>query len=149
VAAHGKIFIAAPDRFMTAIDAATGKTVWRSNHHQVREAIGLSSDARTVYARCMTDTLLAFSSSSSAPQLQWFKPCGYGYDIDPSMPLEKDGVIFFGTKNGFVFAVDAKSGAVKWQHRVGVTVVNTVAPIAANRLVATDMDGRVMMLAAE
>jgi outer membrane protein assembly factor BamB/predicted phosphodiesterase len=149
VAAHGKIFIAAPDRFMTTIDAATGKTVWRSNHHQVREAIGLSSDARTVYARCMTDTLLAFSSSSSAPQLQWLTPCGYGYDIDPSMPLEKDGVIFFGTKNGFVFAVDAKSGAVKWQHRVGVTVVNTVAPIAANRLVATDMDGRVMMLAAE
>ncbi len=149
VAAHGKIFIAAPDRFMTAIDAATGKTVWRSNRHQVREAIGLSADAQTVYARCMTDTLLAFSSSSSAPQLRWLTNCGYGYDIDPSMPLEKDGVIFFSTKNGFVFAVGAKSGAVQWQHRVGVTVVHTVAPIAANRVVVTDMDGRVMMIAAE
>ena len=62
------------------------------------------------------------------------------------MPLEKDGVIFFGTKNGLVFAVDAKSGVVKWQHRVGVTAVNTVAPIAANHVVVTDMDGRVMML---
>ncbi|MCI0695895.1 PQQ-binding-like beta-propeller repeat protein [candidate division KSB1 bacterium] len=149
VAAHGKIFIVAPDRFMTAIDAATGKTVWRSNRHQVREAIGLSADAQTVYARCMTDTLLAFSASATTPQLQWLTSCGYGYDIDPSMPLEKDGVIFFGTKNGFVFAVDAKSGAVKWQHRVGVTVVNTVAPIAENRVVATDMDGRVMLLVAE
>ena len=149
VAAHGKIFIAAPDRFMTAIDAATGKTVWRSNRYQVREAIGLSVDAQTVYARCMTDTLLAFSSSTNAPQLRWFTPCGYGYDIDPSMPLEKDGVIFFGTKNGFVFAVDANSGAVQWQYRVGVTVVNTVAPIAANRVVVTDMDGKIMMITAE
>jgi outer membrane protein assembly factor BamB/Icc-related predicted phosphoesterase len=146
VAAHGKIFIVAPDRFMTAIDAATGKTVWRSNRHQVREAIGLSADGQTVYARCMTDTLLAFSASATTPQLRWLTPCGYGYDIDPSMPLEKDGVIFFGTKNGFVFAVDAKSGAVKWQHRVGVTVVNTVAPMAANRVVVTDMDGRVKMI---
>jgi outer membrane protein assembly factor BamB len=149
VAAHGKIFIAAPDRFMTAIEASSGKTVWRSNRHQVREAIGLSKDGATVFARCMTDTLLAFSSSTSMPQLQWLTPCGYGYDIDPSMPQEKDGTIFFGTKNGFVFAVDAKSGAVKWQHRVGVTVINTVAPIAANRVVVTDMDGRVIMLAAE
>jgi outer membrane protein assembly factor BamB len=131
---------------MTAIDAATGKTVWRSNRHQVCEAIGLSAGAQTVYARCMTDTLLAFSSSSSAPQLQWLTPYGYGYDIDPSMPMEKDGVIFFGTKNGFAFAVDAESGAVKWQHRVGVTVVNTVAPIAANRVEVTDMDGRVMLI---
>jgi outer membrane protein assembly factor BamB/predicted phosphodiesterase len=146
VAAHGKVFIVAPDRFMTAIDAATGKTVWRSNRHQVREAIGLSADAQTVYARCMTDTLLAFSASATTPQLQWLTPCGYGYAIDPSMPLEKDGVIFFGTKNGFVFAVAAKSGVVKWQHRVGVTVVNTVAPSAANHVVVTDMDGRVMML---
>jgi outer membrane protein assembly factor BamB len=94
----------------------------------------------------MTDTLLAFSASATTPQLRWLTPCGYGYDIDPSMPLEKNGVIFFGTKNGFVFAVDAKSGAVKWQHRVGVTVVNTVVPMAANRVVVTDMDGRVMMI---
>lgn len=149
VAANGKIFIVAPDRFMTAIAAATGKTVWRSNRHQVREAIGLSADGQTVFARCMTDTLLAFSSSSSTPELQWLTPCGYGYDIDPSMPLEKDGVIFFGTKNGLVFAVDAKTGAVLWQHRVGVTVVNTVAPIAANRAVVTDMDGKVTMVVSE
>ncbi|MDZ7312756.1 MAG: PQQ-like beta-propeller repeat protein, partial [candidate division KSB1 bacterium] len=126
--------------------AATGKTLWRSNRHQVREAIGISEDRRTVYARCMTDTLLAFSSSTSKPELRWFTPCGYGYDIDPSMPQEKDGVIFFGTKNGYVFAVDAKTGAVKWQHRVGVTAVHTVVPITAHRVVVTDMDGRVMMV---
>ncbi|MEA3431600.1 MAG: PQQ-binding-like beta-propeller repeat protein, partial [candidate division WOR-3 bacterium] len=146
VASNNKVFIVAPDRFMTAIDAGTGKTVWRSNLHQVREAIGISEDGSSVYARCMTDTLLAFSSSSSTPRLLWFTPCGYGYDIDPSMPMEKDGFVFFGTKNGLVLALDAQTGAVKWQYRVGVALVNTVAPIGANRVVVSDMDGRVMMI---
>jgi len=146
VASNNKVFIVAPDRFMTAIDAETGKTVWRSNLHQVRETIGISADGSSVYARCMTDTLLAFSSSSSTPQLLWSTPCGYGYDIDPSMPMEKDGFVFFGTKNGLVIAVDAQTGAVKWQHRVGIALVNTIAPVDANRVVVSDMDGRVMMI---
>jgi len=146
VASDGKVFIVAPDRFMTAIDAVTGMTVWRTNLHQVREAIGISEDGSYVYARCITDTLLAFSSSSSTPQLLWSTPCGYGYDIDPSMPMEKDGVVFFGTKNGLVIAVDVKTHTVKWQHRTSVTLVNTVAPINSNRVVVTTMDGKAMVI---
>lgn len=146
VASENKVFIVAPDRFMTAIDIAAGKTVWRTSLHQVREAIGVSEDGSRVYARCITDTLLAFSSSSSTPQLLWSKPCGYGYDIDPSIPIEKDGVVFFGTKNGLVIAVDAKTHAVRWQYRTGVALVNTVAPISSNRVVVTTMDGKVMLI---
>ncbi|MCI0493395.1 PQQ-binding-like beta-propeller repeat protein, partial [candidate division KSB1 bacterium] len=146
VAAKDKIFIVAPDRFMTAIDSKTGATVWRTNAHKVRESIGISEDGNIIYARCMEDTLLAFSSTSAAPELIWATSCGYGYDIDPSMPIEKDGVIFFSTKNGFLFAVDSRSGNVKFQFRVGVALVNTVTPIDAHRVVLTDMDGRVMLV---
>lgn len=146
VASDNKVFVVAPDRFMTAIDVKTGEPVWRSSRHQVREAIGISEDLKTVYARCMTDTLLAFSADSSSPHLLWATPCGYGYDIDPSMPVEKDGVVFFGTKNGLVIAVDGETGALRWKHRVGVALVNTVFPVDAHRVVVTDMDGRVMMV---
>lgn len=146
VGANNKIFIVAPDRFMTAIDAETGKTIWRSNLHQVRESIGISEDGGCVYARCMNDTLLAFSSSSSTPQLLWATHCGYGYDIDPSMPIEKDGAVFFSTKNGLVIALEAKTGTVKWMNRIGVALVNTVAPIDAHRVVMSDMDGRLIMV---
>ena len=94
----------------------------------------------------MEDTLFAFSSQTASPELIWATSCGYGYDIDPSMPIEKDGIIFFGTKNGFLFAVDSKTRELKFQYRVGVTVVNTVTPIDAHRVVLTDMDGRVMLV---
>ena len=146
VAASQKIFIVAPDRYMSAINAETGETTWRTNRYKVRESIGISEDSKTVFARCMEDIVVAFSTSSNEPVLRWATNCGYGYDIDPCMPMEKDGVLFFGTKNGFVFALDSKTGETKWQHRVGVALVNTVAPLDGHRVVVTDMDGRVMML---
>ncbi|HAL55047.1 MAG TPA: metallophosphoesterase [Bacteroidetes bacterium] len=146
VAADGKIFIVAPDRYMTAIDASTGRTIWRSNRYQVRESIGLSEDGSRVYAKCMADTLVAFSTSANEPTPIWVTHCGYGYDIDPSMPIEKDGVVFFGTKNGLVVALDGKSGAILWQHRVGVSIVSTPVPLSRSRVLVTDLDGRVMMV---
>jgi outer membrane protein assembly factor BamB len=45
-----------------------------------------------------------------------------------------------------VFALDAKTGALKWEHKVGVGVVNTVVPLSANRVLATDFDGRVRLV---
>ncbi len=147
VGAEGKIFIVAPDRHMTAIDAETGRELWRSGRHQVREAIGLSEDSSRVYVRCLVDTVVALLCAAEAPQQAWVSPCGYGYDIDPSMPVEHAGLVFFGTKNGYIYALDAATGKEQWRHRLGVTVVNTVAPAGQRKLVATDADGRVVLLA--
>ncbi|MDZ7393900.1 MAG: PQQ-binding-like beta-propeller repeat protein [candidate division KSB1 bacterium] len=147
VAAKGKVFIVAPDRHMTALDAESGREVWRTGRHRVREAIGLSEDSSRVYVRCMVDTVVAIASAAEAPEPVWLSPCGYGYDIAPSMPVEHEGLLLFGTKNGYVYALDAATGAVAWRHRLGVTVVNTVTPAGHRKLAATDADGRVALLA--
>lgn len=147
VASAGKVFIAAPDRYLTAIDAATGATVWRSNQFAVRETVGISKDGTRVYARATTDNVVALAASGITPEVLWTSNCGYGYDIDPSMPIEKDGVVFFGTKNGLVYALEGRSGAVRWKYRIGVTVVNTPVPVNANEVVITDLDGRIILLA--
>ena len=146
VGSNGKVFVVAPDRYMTALDAATGNVVWRTGAHQVREMVGRSEDGSRVYARCMTDTLLAFSPTSALPQVVWSTPCSYGYDIDPSMPIEKEGTVYFGTKNGLVIAVDGATGKMEWQHKTGVTIVNTPAPVDARRVVVTTHDGSVLLL---
>jgi outer membrane protein assembly factor BamB/predicted phosphodiesterase len=146
VAASGKVFIVAPDRFMTAIDAQTGKTVWRSKQHLVRECVGISKDGKRIYARCMTDTVVAFSSAASSPAEVWATNCGYGYDIDPSMPIERDGVVYFGTKNGLVFALDAHSGAIRWENRIGVTIASTPVPLENRRVIVSDLDGTITLL---
>lgn len=148
VAANGKVFIAAPDRYLTAIDASTGTTLWRTKQFQVRETIGISGDASRIYARCMTDTVIAFSPASSSFDPVWAVNAGYGYDIDPSMPIEKEGVLFFGTKNGLVYALNGSTGSILWKHRISGTIVHTLVPLSGRRVIAADLDGTVVCLEA-
>ena len=148
VGSEGKVFFAAPDRFLTAIDVRTGSTVWRTKRYQVRETVGISVDGKRIYARCMTDTVIAFSPSAGSFDVLWAQNCGYGYDIDPSMPIEKDGVVFFGTKNGLIFALDGPTGSILWKHRLGGTIINTMVPLDGHRAVVTDLGGTIALLEA-
>ena len=62
------------------------------------------------------------------------------------MLAEKDGVVFYGTKNGLLFSLDARAGTLKWQHKTGVSLLNTVVPVSSNQILATDFDGRVVLV---
>jgi outer membrane protein assembly factor BamB len=146
VAANGKVFIVAPDRKMTAIDAKTGEQLWRTGAYVVRESIGLSQDQTRFYVRAMNDFFYAFSASASHPDKVWELNAGFGYDINSAMLAEKDGVVFYGTKNDLLFALDAKTGALKWEHKLGTGVMNTVAPLSSTQVLTTDFDGKVALV---
>ena len=142
VGADGKIFFAAPDRFLSAVDAQNGKTVWRNNDWKFRETIGLSGDGKMVFARSMTDSVVAVSTSSQNFDLVWQADFKYGYDIAPSMPIEKDGTLFWGTKNGLITAAGAKDGKIIWQYKFENFLINTVEPINARQVVFSNIDGK-------
>lgn len=146
VASNGKIFIVAPDRVFTCLDAETGEVVYRTKQHMVRENIGLSEDGTMVFSRCMQDSVQAMSAFSDAPQTLWKVSADYGYDHDPSMMLEKGGVIIFGTKNGLMHGVRATDGEVIWRHKIGNSVVNTICPVSAKECFITSSDGNVIRL---
>jgi outer membrane protein assembly factor BamB len=59
-----------------------------------------------VYGKTMTDTIVAFKTSREKQTAAWKLDCGFGYEHVPSMLIEKDGLVFFGTKNGKVYAID-------------------------------------------
>ena len=132
-----------------ALDAATGKQVWRSKAHQVREEIGISADGSRIYAKCMNDTVFAFSSTAPEQKIVWAAPCMYGYNIDASMIREKDGTVFLGTKNGRIYALDAVTGEIRWAHRTGTSIISTPTPLDARHVVVTTFDGIVALLSAE
>ena len=148
VAAHGKVFIVDPDRKMTAIDARTGEQIWRTDAYVVRESIGLSQDQTRFYVRAMDDFFYAFSTSALHPDKVWELNAGFGHDINSAMLIEKDGVVFYGTKNDLLFALDAKTGAIKWEHKLGVGVMNTVLPLSSTQVLTTDFDGIIALIEA-
>ncbi len=146
VASDGKVFIVAPDRAMTALDVSTGKEIWRTRNYQVRESIGISQDRKSVFVRTMTDSILALSAIADVPVVEWALNAGFGYDINSAMLSEKNGVVFYGTKNGLLFAVDRQSGSLLWKHRTGVALLNTVVPLDARSVVVTDLDGVIQLI---
>ena len=148
VEAKGKIFVVAPDRKMTAIDARTGAQLWRTGDYVVRESIGMAEDQSRFYVRAMNDFFYAFSTAASQPEKVWGTDAHFGYDINSAMLVERQGAVFYGTKNGLVLALQAKTGAIRWQHKLGVGVVNTLAPLSSSRVLAADCDGQIVLLEA-
>jgi len=146
VAANNKVFIAAPDKGFTAIDVNTGLTVWRTTTYAVRETVGLSEDQARVYARVSPDKFMAFSSSASTATQLWSTNAGYGTDFSASQIVEKGGTVFYGTMLGVFFALDPMTGAIKWQYKLGPSVLRTAVPLSGSRVLVPDYDGRVTLL---
>ncbi len=143
VASDGKIFITAPDRFWTCLDAETGAQIWRTNQYKVRETVGLSEDGKTVYSKCMWDDIVALDAMAREPQEKWVVNAGFGYEHDPCMPLEKGGTLWVGTKNGLLIGMDAKTGRVMWRHKIGNSILNTVLPLSGKECIVTSSEGTI------
>ncbi|HEX5552695.1 MAG TPA: PQQ-binding-like beta-propeller repeat protein, partial [Chitinophagaceae bacterium] len=63
---HNRIFIVAPDREMTALNAATGHVIWRKKWPgvKVRESMGLSLDSSLVYVKTMEGEIYGVSTTA-------------------------------------------------------------------------------------
>ena len=143
VAANGKIFITAPDRYFTCLDAETGEQVWRTNQYKVRETVGLSEDGKTIYSKCMWDTIVAMDATSHEPITRWASHAGFGYEHNPAMPLEKEGTLWISTKNGLLLGMDAETGKVLWQHKIGNSILNTPLPLSDKECIFTSSEGTI------
>ena len=143
VAANGKIFITAPDRYFTCLDAETGEQIWRTNEYKVRETVGLSEDGKTIYSKCMWDTIVALDATTNDVQVHWVSNADFGYEHNPAMPLEKDGTLWVSTKNGLLLGMDAQTGKVLWRHKIGNSILNTPLPLSSKECIFTSSEGTI------
>ena len=143
VAANGKVFFAAPDRYFTCLDAETGEQIWRTKEYKVRETVSLSEDGKTVYSKCMWDTVVAMDATTLEPVTRWATHAEFGYEHNPAMPLEKDGILWVSTKNGLLLGMDAQTGKVLWRHKIGNSILNTPLPLSNKECIFTSSEGTI------
>ncbi|MDP4206580.1 MAG: PQQ-binding-like beta-propeller repeat protein [Bacteroidota bacterium] len=147
VAAYNKIFLVAPDRRMTALDAKTGKEIWDSKKYSCRESIGISKDGELVYIKNMNEgNVDAFYTRSENQELAWESKAELGYDIAPSPIVEHNNLVFIPTDSGIVCAIDKKSHQIVWKHKLSNALVNCICPLENNRILVTTFDGIVSCL---
>lgn len=147
-AAHNRVFIVAPDRYMTAFDANNGKVIWRKQapHLRVRESMGLSSDSSMVFVKTMQGNVYGISTSADTMQVNWKSEVMLGYEICPTAIVEKNNIVFVPTQSGVTVALDKISGKVLWKHKTSNGLITNLLPIKDNQIVVTTMDGKISLL---
>ncbi|MCH5222072.1 MAG: PQQ-binding-like beta-propeller repeat protein [Muribaculaceae bacterium] len=121
-----KVFVVAPDRYMTAIDRATGRQIWRDNSHKYRESLGHSEDNTRIYAKTMDGELVAIDATSQEFKELWIVDLGLGYEHAPCIIVEKDGFIYAGSRRGVVTISKADGSGVYATLPLGVSEVNGI-----------------------
>ncbi|MDE6301751.1 MAG: PQQ-binding-like beta-propeller repeat protein [Muribaculaceae bacterium] len=121
---ESQIIVVAPDRFMTAVDPATGATIWRDNSHRYRESLGASADRTRAYAKTMDGELVCVDATAPEFTELWAVDMGIGYDHAPCIVLEHDGVVYAGSRRGIITAVDPATRQVLWSLPLGTSEVN-------------------------
>ena len=148
VAAHGRIFIVAPDNVMTALEAATGQVAWRERAPKlrVRESMGLSNDSSTVFVKTMDGVLIGIPTTGTTLAIGWQPTLRLGYELSPTRLLEEKGVLYVPTHSGTVWALDVASGKLLWSYKVSNCMVNGILPLDGGRVVINTMDGKITCL---
>ena len=149
--ADGVVFVGSADNHLYAIDLATGEQKWKFAA-KGRIASSPAVQAGLVYLESYDSNFYAVDAASG--QLKWtFATKGekrftakhiHGllpendtmpdpFDFFLSSPAISNGVVYFGSGDGNVYALDAATGALKWKFQTGDVV--HASPAIADGLV--------------
>lgn len=147
VVANNRVFIVAPDRFMTALDLNTGKQIWREkkDNYRVRESMGLSPDSKLVYAKTMDGELIGVSTQHDSMNVAWKAALRLPYELAPTAIYNDGNTVFVPSHSGLLSAVSSKSGKVLWQYKISNGMINP-SLVLKGKVVVSTMDGKIAML---
>lgn len=136
----GIIYFGADDGSIYAVDAATGRQVWKHTTGGPAPSspaiaggmlYAASYDGRFYALNARTGvTRWKFSTGGErrfeARGLHGLRPATQTiadpFDIYLSSPTVADGVVYFGSGDGNIYALDAASGALRWKYQTGDVV---------------------------
>ena len=128
-----KVFIGDDSGTLNALDATTGKILWQKKlvgdgeiHSSPAYAdglifIGTEGDAR--YHEHPPHPSSMFALKPSSGEVVWQFPIDYtqgGTNLIHATPAISDGVVYFGSENGYFYALKTSDGQLVWKKQIAV-----------------------------
>ncbi|HND59907.1 MAG TPA: PQQ-binding-like beta-propeller repeat protein, partial [Opitutaceae bacterium] len=155
VAADGIIYVGTTAGRVHAVRASDGRGVWTWDAgHAIDGAAVVEGD--TVYILDTKLELHALDRRTGTPR--WTAslhdaaiaggpvPDNPTFNHRAATPLVWDGVVYCGSSDGGLYAVDAASGRIQWRQAVGAPVFSGVGRHGTDTLLFGTMDGSVVLL---
>lgn len=148
VAVNNRIFVVAPDRFMTCLDAKTGTVIWREKRDsiRVRESMGVAADGQYVYVKTMDGNVLGISTTADQMDVRWTSNLQLPYELTPSSIETNGKQVFVPSHSGTLSGLRASNGDLIWQYKLSNAMVNPVLARGKDYVIASTMDGMVAKL---
>jgi len=146
--ADGVVYIGSMSGHLHAIDQQTGEEKWNFKSRMPIASSAAVADG-TVYFVSSTGSLAAIDAATGQPRwvfaaeyerkfeaknLHGYPPAAQtipdAWDVFTSSPAVVAGTVYFGSGDGGVYAVDAKSGVLQWKFQTGDVV--HASPAVAN-----------------
>lgn len=136
------VFFATPDKAITAVDLLLGKTSWKKIDYDAWESIGISNDMKSLYIKSQNDKLYIISSANGKNQKSI--DLKFGLDTGPIQPIEVNGNIYFGGKNGNVYSIDSKYNFSSLFF-MGTARMHSLQMLDDQHIAASNMDGKIVV----
>lgn len=128
VAPDGSIYVVSGATLVRAFDVRTGTVLWKSDLSRTRCVASPALDGDRLYVPTGDGTLHALDPASGGEMWSWesgeglasFNPYLRGGKGQCSSPLVVDDVVYFGSTDGHLYALDAASGNELWSHDLQV-----------------------------
>jgi len=139
------IFVSSPDKNIYSIDINLGK-LNKSIKCDAWESIGISNDKKKILVKGMNGVFTTLSTD----KLTKIKDYNFEYGLDtmPCIPLEDNGNIIFGSKNGTVYMIDKNSKMHKLFF-MGTARILSIKKLDENKYFALNMDGDMTIFSVE
>ena len=143
-----RLFIVAPDRYMTCLNAETGEVIWRKQDttQRVRESMGISENGKRIYAKTMDGNVIGVNSEEGIMEIDWKGDYNLGYEIAPTAILEHGNTVYVPTQSGTIAAFDGNSGKLLGRYKISNSLITSIVVAGKKQIAATTMDGKIMVL---
>lgn len=137
------IYLTTPEKKVYAIDMLLGTTQWKSSEYKAWESIGIANKGNRLFVKSMEDKFHIISAKTGNPVKNY--NFDFGIDTMPVELVETGDEVYFGTKNGDIYAVNNNKFTSRKILFMGSARIHSIIPYDEHTFVASNMDGKLIM----